>query len=81
MLLEETAEMMLSEDYKDRFKAEYYQTAIRAVRLGKIISDYYLKRLDFTLSCDISLLEIQLNCMFKYLDILKERARVESIEL
>ena len=31
--LKDTAEMMSSADYKERFKAEYYQTAIRYNRL------------------------------------------------
>ena len=27
--IKDTAELMMSDDYKDRFKAEYYQTKIR----------------------------------------------------
>lgn len=33
--LNETVEMMNSEDYKERFKAEYWQTYIRYKKLTK----------------------------------------------
>lgn len=35
MELKDTIEMMTSEDYKERFKAEYYQTKIRYEKLKK----------------------------------------------
>ena len=37
MQLKDTVELMLSDDYKDRFKAEYYQTKIRYDKLHKMI--------------------------------------------
>lgn len=35
MELKETVEMMYSDDYKEQFKAEYYQTLIRYEKLKK----------------------------------------------
>jgi len=35
--LNETVEMMNSEDYKERFKAEYWQTYIRYKKLTKMV--------------------------------------------
>lgn len=37
MELKDTIDLMLSEDYKDRFKAEYYQTKIRYDKLHKML--------------------------------------------
>lgn len=36
--LKETVELMLSNDYKERFKAEYYQLKIRIDRLDNMLS-------------------------------------------
>lgn len=37
MELKDTIEMMNSEDYKERFKAEYYQTKIRYDKLHSML--------------------------------------------
>ena len=37
MELKDTIDLMNSEDYRERFKAEYYQTKIRYDKLHKII--------------------------------------------
>ena len=37
MELKDTIDLMTSEDYKDRFKAEYYQTKIRYDKLHKML--------------------------------------------
>ena len=37
MELNDTVEMMNSEDYKERFKAEYYQTVIRYGKLKNML--------------------------------------------
>ena len=38
--LEDTEDLMYSSDFKDRFKAEYYQTKIRYEKLHKMIVKY-----------------------------------------
>lgn len=37
MELKDTVEVMNSEDYKDRFRAEYYQTVIRYGKLKNML--------------------------------------------
>ena len=81
MTFNETIEMMTSSDYKERFKAEYYQLKLRYDSLHKMLVKYHAKTLDFTPSCDISLLTEQKRYMGEYLRCLEIRAEVENIEL
>lgn len=37
MELKDTCSLMMSEDYKERFKAEYYQLKIRYAKLMKML--------------------------------------------
>lgn len=81
MELKDTILMMQSEDYKERFKAEYYQTKIRYEKLHKMIVKYEASKLEFTPSCSIDLLKKQAAAMGQYLYTLEVRAAVEDIEL
>ena len=81
MELKDTVEMMQSDDYKERFKAEYCQTKIRYEKLHKMIVKYEAKTLDFEPSCDIELLKRQASNMGQYLYCLEVRAEIEGIEL
>jgi hypothetical protein len=81
MELKETVELMNSDDYKERFKAEYYQTKIRYDNLRKMIIKCEAKTLDFEPTCEISVLEDQLYYMENYLRVLEVRAEIEKIEL
>lgn len=47
MELKDTIELMQSADYKDRFKAEYYQTKIRYEKLHSMTIKYEAGTLDF----------------------------------
>lgn len=49
--LKDTIELMNSEDYKERFRAEYYQTKIRYEKLHKLIIKMEAGTCDFTPSC------------------------------
>ena len=82
---EATVHLMLSEDYKDRFVAEYSQTKIR---YGKLKA--YCDRIEMAMmhprkvempphDCDLELLRQQLHYMGYYLDALEKRAIVEGI--
>ena len=51
MTLKDTVEMMNSNDYKERFKAEYYQLEIRVNGLKKILDKWDNGELDFTPTC------------------------------
>jgi len=81
MDLKDTVEMMNSTDYKDRFKAEYYQVKIRHEKLHKMIVKYEAKTLEFDPCCDINTLKSQASNMSRYLYCLEVRAEIEGIEL
>lgn len=79
--LKETIEMMCSDDYKERFKAEYHQTKIRYDKLHRVVVKLEAGTLEFTPSCDIELLKKQKAAMGQYLYCLEVRAEIEGIEL
>lgn len=79
--LNETIPMMVSEDYKERFKAEYFQLKIRMDGLSNMIMRYKEGTLTFEPSCSCHLLENQLVAMRMYAKVLDQRATIEEIEL
>ncbi len=81
MDLKDTIEMMQSADYKERFKAEYYQTKIRYTNLHNMLIKADAGTLEFTPTCPLDLLRDQKANMGKYLYCLEVRAQIEGIEL
>lgn len=81
MELKDTIKLMESEDYKERFKAEYYQTKIRYEKLHKMLVKYEAKTLEFKPTCPIEILQDQAYYMGNYLKKLEVRAEIEKIEL
>lgn len=81
MELKETIEMMQSDDFKERFKAEYYQTKIRYDKLDAMTVKYETGTLPFTPNCSLELLKEQKAFMGNYIRCLKIRAEIEGIEL
>lgn len=81
MELLDTLELMASDDYKERFKAEYYQLTTRLEKLNKTIIKALANTLDFELNCDVELLEQQSYSMLQYKKCLEIRAEIEGIEL
>lgn len=79
--LEDTVEMMKSEDYKERFKAEFYQLHIRYGKLNTLLFKWDNNDLDFVPSCPRELYDEQQVIMGKYIGTLLERAKIEGIEL
>lgn len=79
--LNETIELMTSADYKDKFKAEYWQTKIRCDKLLTMIEKYKKGELDFEPTCPIEILVRQARYMVEYLDTLLFRAGAEGIDL
>lgn len=73
--------MMCSEDYQDRFKAEYLQLKMRYNKLHKIIVKYEAGKLNFKPKCDIDLLKKQKAAMGQYLYCLEVRAEIENIDI
>ena len=81
MELKDTVDLMVSEDYKERFKAEYLQAKIRYEKLNNMLIKYEAGTLDFTPSCSKEVLEDQLYYMNEYLRTLRIRAEIENINL
>jgi hypothetical protein len=81
LTLNDTVAMMLSDDYKERFKAEYYQLEYRRNKLATMLLDLEAGNLDFEPTCPRSLLCEQLRLMQMYSSTLRERAEIEGIEL
>ena len=81
MELLDTVELMVSDNYKNRMKAEYLQTKIRYDKLHKMIVKYESNTLNFEPSCSLELLKKQANAMGQYLYYLECRAEIEGIEL
>lgn len=79
--LKDTIEMMQSDDFKERFRAEYYQAVIRYQKLYRLCIKYKASTLDFRPSCPLELLEEQLIAMLKYIMLLEARAEIEKIDL
>lgn len=81
---------MNSSDYRDRFKAEYYQTKIRYEKLKKfntkIEAAYatHMTKKEVEIpkhDCPDSVLDDQQRAMGQYLHILELRAEIEGIDL
>lgn len=81
MELKDTIDLMNSEDYKERFKAEYLQTKIRYDKLHTMTIKYEAGTLNFEPSCSLELLKEQKSYMGNYLRILEVRAEIEGIDL
>ena len=81
MELKDTAALMCSDDYKDRFKAEYLQLKIRRDKLDAMLVEWDTGKLGFTPTCSRGLYTFQLYTMDGYLDILRRRAKLEGVEL
>lgn len=81
MELKDTIDGMISDDYKERFKAEYKQLVIRLEKLEIIINKAKDKSLEFNLSCPLKVLETQAWYMKSYAEILRNRAGYEDINL
>lgn len=81
MKLYDTIEMMNSADFKERFKAEYYQLSIRLDALVAMLNKWENGMLNFTPKCSKETLENQVGFMQGYKKILELRADIEEIEL
>lgn len=81
MELKDTIELMNSNDYKERFKAEYLQAKIRYDKLDTMTVKYEAGTLNFTPSCSLELLKKQKEYMGNYIRTLRIRAEIEGIDL
>ena len=89
MELKDTVDPMLSKNYKNRFKAEYYQLKNRYNKLQALIAKYEAGvdvgspdlYLGFTPTTPLNVLMKQSTAMRNYLYSLEKRAVFEHIEL
>lgn len=77
--LKETVDLMLSDDYIDRFKAEYYQLENRFIKLSSMIKNW--DKLSFTPNMSKVFYIEQLHSMALYLHYLIVRSQVEKVKL
>ena len=81
MELKDTVELMTSDDYKERFIAEYCQVKIRYGKLKYMLERWDNGILDFTPTCPRSTYDLQITAMKDYIAILEARAVMEGVEL
>ncbi|RGJ72197.1 hypothetical protein DXD51_03050 [Eubacterium sp. TM05-53] len=85
MELKETIESMCSDDYKERFVAEYDQVKIRYEKLkgfcNKIVVEKMLDKETTKHDYPLELLKEQQKYMGLYLSVLEKRAMIEHIKL
>lgn len=80
-VLASTRDMMISPDYKERFRAEYIQLKNRVDGLQAMVDRWDEGTLSFTPTCPRSIYDTQLAAMYQYLEVLKQRAVIEGISL
>lgn len=81
MELKDTVELMTSDDYKERFIAEYCQVKIRYGKLKYMLERWDNGILDFTPTCPRSTYDLQTAAMKDYIAILETRAVMEGVTL
>ena len=81
MKLNDTVEMMNSDDFGDRMRAEYFQLTNRADGLEAMLKKYKDGTLNFTPKCSYELLFEQLVYMRRYQEVLENRFETEGIVL
>ena len=77
----DTVNMMTSEDWKDRFKAEYLQTKIRYEKLHKLIVKREVGKIGFETPISLKSWINQAKYMGLYLYELEKQAAIHGIEL
>ena len=79
--LKDTVELMMIDNYKERFKAEYYQVKIRYGKLKYMLERWDNELLNFVPTCPRSTYDIQIRAMSDYIAVLETRAAMEGIVL
>lgn len=72
---------MISSDYKEKFKAEYFALITRFNRLKQMVDKWDAGTLDFTPTCPREIYDDQLQFMLGYINILKKRAEIEEVDI
>ena len=77
--LEDTYDLMISSNYKDRMVAEYLQLVIRKDKLMTLIRHAEQDKLQFKPTCSLEILKEQYSYMDRYGEILEQRMILEGI--
>lgn len=77
----DTVVLMKSNDYKERFIAEYQQLVIRYKGLKKMLDNLDKGELSFVPACPRSKYNMQIKSMADYIAVLEARAVMEGIDL
>ena len=72
--------LMGSDEYKIRMEGEYYYNKNNIVKLKRMLEKYHAGTLEFTPTCNIAILENQLQILIAYHNVLRNRAIIEKIE-
>ena len=79
MDLQTITKMMLSQDYKERMKGEYYHLLNRKENLEAVLKLWDSGRLTFTPDCPRSIYDLQMRAMNDYQAVLEARAKIEGV--
>lgn len=79
--LKDTVDPMCSEDYKERFIAEYAQLVIRYEGLKGMLKKWDDGTLEFEPTCPRSIYNMQIKAMSEYIAVLEARAAIENVDL
>lgn len=79
--LKDTVKLMLSDDYKDRMKAETLQVMIRKKALEEILEKHDKGKLEFKLTTPVQTLRKQLVFMDEYEGVMRRRCSQEGVLL
>lgn len=72
---------LMKGDYKQRFRAEYFQVVARFQKLVDVLSKWDKNELDFEPTCPRSTYNMQVRAMSDYIAVLEARAMIEGIQL
>ena len=81
MDLQTITKLMLSQDYKERMKGEYYHLLNRKENLEAVLKLWDSGKLTFTPDCPRSIYDLQMRAMNDYQAILEARAKIEGVAL
>ena len=81
MDLQTITKLMLSQDYKERMKGEYYHLLNRKENLEAVLKLWDSGKLTFTPDCPRSIYDLQLRAMKDYMAVLEARAKIEKVVL
>ena len=79
MELKDTVQLMIADDYNDRFRAEYQQLVIRFEKLKNMVDNW--DNLNFIPIFPKSTYNMQLRAMSDYIAVLEARAAIEQIAI